>query len=172
MSTKRKSLLMSVAQLRSLKAEPSEWIVDGLLRSGRRRISLLAGKPESGKSTLGLQLAVSVTKGKPFLGRQTKRSAVIYWQSEEEPADVRESLDRLGYDHTRDEKLLVFTGSASQNDVIALREELLEHRDVRLVIIETLDDLLKLSDIKENSAARAAFDKFDAAVVNEFAVRT
>jgi hypothetical protein len=172
MSTKRKSLLLSFAELRALKAEPSQWIVDGLLRNGRRRISLLAGKPESGKSTLGMQLAVAVTKGKPFLGRQTQRGAVIYWQSEEEPADVRDSLDRLGYDHTRDEKLLTFFGSAAQNDVNALREELLEHPDVVLVIIETLDDLLKLSDIKENSAARAAFEKFDTAVVNDFCQRT
>lgn len=173
MSTrKRKSLLMSVAELRALKAEPSQWIVDGLLRIGRRRISLLAGKPESGKSTLGMQLAVAVTKGKPFLGRQTLRSGVIYWQSEEDKEDVRESLERLGYDHTRDEKLLTFFGSAAQNDVNSLHEELLEHSDVRLVVIETLDDLLKLSDIKENSAARAAFDKFDAAVVNDFSAKT
>jgi hypothetical protein len=81
----------------------------------------LAGKPEDGKSTIGRQLAVAVTKGKPFLGRNTLRGSVIYWQSEEEPADVRESLDRLGYDHTRDEKLLTFFGSAAENHVITSR---------------------------------------------------
>jgi AAA domain-containing protein len=172
MSTEKKPLLLSGAQLKAFKEEPSQWIVDGLLRLGRRRISLLAGKPEGGKSTIARQLAVAVTKGKPFMERATLRGSVIYWQSEEEPADVRDSLDHLGYDHTKDEKLLTFFGNAADNHIVNLREQLLEHPDVRLVIVETLDDLLKLSDIKENSAARAAFDKFDTVVVNDFCKNT
>lgn len=172
MTEVKKPLLLSGAELKALTFEPSQWIVDGLLRIGRRRVSLLAGKPEDGKSTLARQLAVSVTQGKPFLGRPTMRGAVIYWQSEEEPEDVRDSLERLRYDHTKDEKLQTFFGSASENHVLALRESLIENPGVRLVIIETLDDLLKVSDIKENSAARAAFDKFDANVVNEFCKNT
>jgi hypothetical protein len=171
MSEVKKPLLLSGAELKVLTFEPSQWIVEGLLRVGRKRISLLAGKPEDGKSTIARQLAVAVTKGKPFLGRQTVRASVIYWQSEEEPGDVRDSLDRLGYDHTKDEKLLTFFGNAAENHVQSLREALAAHPEVKLVLIETLDDLLKVSDIKENSAARAAFDKFDTVVVNDFSHR-
>ena len=48
-----------------------------------------------------------------------------------------------------------------------LRED--EH--IKLVIIETLDDLLKISDIKENTAAREAFEKFATELMIPFSSR-
>jgi len=86
---KKKPLLMTGRELMALTVAPQEWIVDGLLRIGRKRISLLAGKPESGKSCIGRQLTVAVVKGEPFFGRQTVRGSVLLWQTEECPEDVR-----------------------------------------------------------------------------------
>ncbi|HXC47338.1 MAG TPA: AAA family ATPase [Candidatus Sulfotelmatobacter sp.] len=168
---KKKSLLMTGRELMALKVVPQEWMVDGLLRIGRKRISLLAGKPESGKSCISRQLAVAVAKGMPFLGRQTVRGEVILWQTEECPEDVQASLRCLGYDADKDENILVFSGDASENNVHALRDALEEHPNVKLVVIETLDDLLKFEDIKENSPAREAFDAFDVAVVSKYSHR-
>ena len=121
----------------ALKVVPQEWIVDGLLRVGRKRISLLAGKPESGKSCIGRQLTVAVAKGLPFFGRKTVRGSVLLWQTEELPEDVQASLRCLGYDADTDENILVFNGDASENTVEALDEALKQHPSVRLVIIET-----------------------------------
>lgn len=164
----KKSALVTAKQLMATQFEKPRWVVDGLLRLGRKRISLLAGKPEDGKSALSRQLAVAVCQGKQFLGRDTMRSPVILWQSEEDQADLQESLAALGYDPSKDENLYIFIGSTDENNVEMLRDELRLHPDVRLCIIETLDDLLKISDLKENSASREAFDKFDKAVVDEF----
>jgi hypothetical protein len=168
---KKRSLLMTGKELMAMTVAPQEWMVDGLLRIGRKRISLLAGKPESGKSCISRQLAVAVAKGIPFLGRQTVRGEVILWQTEECPEDVQASLRCLGYDAERDENILVFSGDASENNVHALRDALEQHPTVKLVIIETLDDLLKIEDIKENTCARKAFDAFDAAVVSRYSHR-
>src|SRR6266850_5117891 len=156
-----KSSLLTVAELKAMKYPPSDWVVEDLLRLGRRRPSLLAGKPESGKSTVARQLAVAVTKGKSFLGRQTKRSPVLYWQTEDDGADVLDSWNRLGYDEAHDEKLLTLVDSGFEdNNLDKLHDALVEHPDVRLVLVETLDDLLKMEDVKENTSARKAFDTF------------
>ncbi len=165
--------LLTVAELKAIKYPPSDWIVEDLIRLGRRRPSLLAGKPESGKSTFARQLAVSVTKAIPIIGRQTKRSPVIYWQTEDDPADVLDSWNRLGYDEANDEKLLTLVDSGYEsNNLDKLHDALVEHSDVGLVIVETLDDLLKMEDIKENTAARKAFDTFHAKIGRHFSHRT
>jgi hypothetical protein len=169
---KHKPTLLSVGELRAMPVIPSEWIVEDLIRIGRRRPSLLAGKPEAGKSTLARQLCVAVAKGVPIFGRRTMRSPVIYWQSEDEPTDVLDSWDRLGYDETKDEKLWTYTGDTKDNHVLTLNKALHDHPDVRLVVVETLDSLLKMDDIKGNTPARIAFDKLDAEVMAHYAHRT
>src|SRR5260370_42571074 len=68
---KKKSILLSAADLLTMKFAPEQWIVGDLLRVDSKRMSLLLGQPRDGKSTLGMQLCVSVTQGKPFLGRPT-----------------------------------------------------------------------------------------------------
>jgi hypothetical protein len=159
--------LRTAAQLKEMKIEPSDWIVSGLLRAGRKRVSLLAGKPEAGKSVAARQLAVRVAQGKPFLGRNTKKSAVLLWQSEEDLSDIRESLDHLGYDPSTDAPIYVFDGSTNENHLDNLSDVLGAYPDIRLVIIETLDDLLRISDVKENTATREAFQRFEDKVLEK-----
>src|SRR5437660_12910232 len=56
------SSLLTVAEMKAMKYAPSDWVVEDRIRLGRRRPSLLAGKPESGKSTFARQIGVAVTK--------------------------------------------------------------------------------------------------------------
>jgi hypothetical protein len=65
----------------------------------------------------------------------------------------------------------VFQGDPSDNSVENLRDVLKQQPDTKLVIIETLDDLLKMDDIKENSAARKAFDRFHSVIADEWTSR-
>jgi energy-coupling factor transporter ATP-binding protein EcfA2 len=159
--------------LASIPVAEHDWVVDKLFRTNRRRPSLIAGKPGSGKSTLAWQMAIAVTKGEPFLGRQTKSAEVLYWQSEETQEDCGAILREHVYDSSQDERIHVAMG-ASWGDTLdeqleTLAEFLSAHPSIRLVIIETLDDFLKLSDVKENSAAREAFEKFDTTISSRFA---
>jgi hypothetical protein len=159
--------------LTSIPVVEHDWVVDKLFRTNRRRPSLIAGKPGSGKSTLAWQMAIAVTKGEPFLGRRTKSAEVLYWQSEETQEDCGAILREHGYDSSRDKRIHVAMG-ASWGDTLGeqlgtLAEFLSAHPSIQLVILETLDDFLKLSDVKENTAAREAFEKFDTTISSRFA---
>lgn len=155
--------LRTVGEIQRTKYPPSQWVVEGLLRCGRRRISLLNSAPKTGKSTLSRQLAVSVAKGRSFLGRQCSRAPVLYWQTEDAPEDLQESFNRLRYDATADEPIYTFKGAANFNTLENFGATLATHQEIKLVIIETLDDLLRVQDLLSNTDAREAFEKFDEA---------
>ena len=168
MPEKHRIPLLSSAEWAALPTPPKEWIVDGLLRAGRRRPSILAGNAGDGKSTLAKQLAIAIAQGVPFLGRNTLRSPVIYWQTEDETPDVVEALLQMGYVPGRDAEIYVLDGSA-ENNVHTLRQGLMEHSDAKVVIIETLDDLIKSRDSNSGTEVRQAFDLLHSAVMKDFA---
>jgi len=153
--------------------EACDWKVEGLFRTNRKRASVLAGKPGSGKSTLAWQLAIALVKGEPFLGRACKRCEVLYWQSEETENEINQILRELGYDRERDEVLHIAHGidwgDKVEKQCTALAAFLTANPNVQFVILETLDDFLKLSDVKENTAARISFETFEKQVMGTFA---
>jgi AAA domain len=58
--------------------EPDEYLIEQFIPYPGR--VLLIGPPKEGKSFFGLQLALAVAKGEPFMGRHTKSSKVLYLQ--------------------------------------------------------------------------------------------
>ena len=148
---------ITMTDLRKTKFPESNWVVADLLRTGLRRPALLAAKPETGKSTMARQLVVAVSQGKPFLGRSTTRGAVIYWQTEDDVKDVLDAFNRLG-SKDGDEQIYVLQGDPESSECQDIAAQLETDQNINLVVIETLDDLLRISDIKENTAARAASD--------------
>ena len=90
-------------RLASLDALPGLWevkapeqpeVVKGLLGAGE--VTLLAGKPGSGKSYVALGLALAVAIGKPFCGRETTRLRVLILDKENSPRVMRQRVDHLG----------------------------------------------------------------------------
>jgi len=162
----KKSFVMTGKEVMALKVPPVQYLVDGILRIGRRRASLFNSQPESGKSTASVALAVAVAQGKPFLGRKTLRGEVLYWQTEDSPEDLQDSLRRLGYDPDKDCDILVFRGEPEDNTIDTLNKVLEEHPNVKLTIIETMNDLLDFEDNKTHEARRAYTD-FNAKVVSK-----
>ena len=152
--------------MQSIEYEEPKYIITGLIRTGRRRISILGGQPQVGKSTLAMFIAVCVAKGICFFDRATTKGAVLYWQCEEDLYDLRDSFRKLGYDPATDAPIYVLNDSG-KNTLENLNDALEAHPDVVLVIIETLDDLLKTKDIKENSDVRKSFEEFDTKVLSK-----
>jgi hypothetical protein len=146
-------------------ADHSVWIVEGLLRTNRQRISLLCGAPHAGKSTIARQLAIAIAQGRPFLGRETMKSKVAYWQSEETIEDAVEDFTNSGM--TQDDPVVVLHPSPADNHLVELNKVLTEDNDIRLVIVETLDDFLQMDDLSDNPSARRAFERFDREVVSK-----
>lgn len=75
------------------------YMVDGFLVEGS--VGAAAGEPKTMKSTVVLDLAVSVASGKPFLGRYTvnKPCSVLYIQEENSSADIMFRLQRIAVHH-------------------------------------------------------------------------
>jgi hypothetical protein len=141
--------------------EPSNWIVDGLLRSNRGRPSLLCGFPESGKSTLANQLAVDVANGTPFLGRETKQGHVILWKTEDSKKDAASDLRRAGFVGRNISVHMPYEGKATlKNNTAQLKMALAKYPDARLVIVETLGDFFDMVDSTNNDECRKALSKF------------
>ena len=143
----------------------SVWIVEGLLRTNRQRISLLCGSPHAGKSTVARQLGVAVSQGRPFLGRETMKSKVAYWQSEETTEDAAEDFAKSGT--ALDDPIVILHPSPADNHLAELDKVLTEDKDIKLVVIETLDDFLQMDDLSDNPSARRAFERFDKEVVSK-----
>lgn len=61
--------------------KPQEYLVDGLIAKGH--LGILGGRPKSGKSWLGLQLAMCIDTGADFLGRETTKAKVLYYALED-----------------------------------------------------------------------------------------
>lgn len=66
---------VSMAKLLAQQFDPLIYLVDGLIALGY--LVLLAGRPKSGKSWLGLQMAMCIDTGHPFLGRDTQPGKVL-----------------------------------------------------------------------------------------------
>src|SRR5437870_6341017 len=142
-------MLINPSDLSKTNAAPSTWIVDGLLRTNRQRVSLLCGSPHAGKSTIARQLAIAVAHGTPFLGRATTKSKVLYWQSEETIEDAKEDFTRSGMRSTDDDGLVIMHPEPKEDRLKQLSVVLVEDQDIRLVVIETLDDFLQMDDLSD-----------------------
>ena len=56
----------------------SKHIVDGLIPLG---LTILAGAPKSGKSWMMLDIALAVSSGRPFFGKETEQCGVLLPQN-------------------------------------------------------------------------------------------
>jgi hypothetical protein len=156
------STLQDLANL-TQSTPPGVWIVDQLFRTNRRRVSLICGSPHAGKSTLARQLATAVVYGKPFLGRATRQSKVAYWCSEDTSEDIKADFLQNGMALTNP-NLLILQSNLLDHNLTELDKCLEADPDIRLVLVETLDDFLQVDDLDNNTSTRKAFEKFDAIV--------
>ncbi len=133
-----------LTRLGDLLREPEErtsWLVDEMLPSGG--LSLLAGKPKSGKSTLARFLALCVARGERFLERETVRGGVIYLALEEKRQEVRSHFQAMGA--TGDEEIYIHAAHAPPDALGAVIEEVKARRPALLII----DPLLKFARVKD-----------------------
>ena len=111
-----------------------DWTVNELLVKGG--MSVLAGDPKSGKSTVVRQLALAVMRGQKFLNRQCKQGAVLYLALEEHGAMLQRQFKTIGV--KEDDPLLLHVGAAQTRGAYdQLLQTALELKP-ELIIIDTL----------------------------------
>lgn len=143
-----------LTHIRDLLAEPDDavsWIVDGLLPAGG--LSVFGGKPKGGKSTTARAIALRVCRGEPVLGRTTTRGPVVYLGLEDPRRVTKGHLRTLGAQPHDD--LYVFTGTRPEA-ALAWLEGVLAKVDPVLVVVDTLQHLLGVSDLNDYARVVAA----------------
>lgn len=118
-----------------------KWVVNYLLTEGG--MSIFAGAPKSGKSTLVRQLVKNICRGEDFLGHKTKQGEIVYLALEEQDAMLKSDFKRLGI--TKDDNITIHVGGAlTMNAVSDLEAFLIEKRPVLTVV----DTLMLLTPVK------------------------
>jgi hypothetical protein len=125
------------------------FVIDGLLTQGG--FSALAAKPKQGKSSLSRYEAVAVSKGTQFLGRNTEQGEVILVSLEDPRNHVDNCLSVLGHDPKNDATIHIVEKLPPriEETIEVLGEALSKMPGVRLVIVDTLAKVLRVSDLND-----------------------
>lgn len=136
--------------------EKIDWVVDSLLSKGG--ISLLAGPPKAGKSTIVRQLALTVARGGEFLNRKCKQGSVLYLALEEQLGLLKEQYSRLGL--RPDDQIFIHIGPVGGLDKNAqLRQHLIEMRPA-LLIVDTMVKFLGIEDLNNYQEVYKKLEEF------------
>ena len=88
---------MAAGALSSVEASDDQdsvsWLLEGVVAPGY--VTLFAGKPKGGKSTLLFALLAALARGRAFVGLRTLTASAVYL-SEEAPKTIRQKVRRFG----------------------------------------------------------------------------
>lgn len=135
---------MPLIRLSDLLKEPDElvsWLVDRTLPAGG--FSVIAAKPKVGKSTIARNLAFSISKGEPFLGKPVSKGSVIYYALKEKKSEVKKHFHDMGANGTED--IFIYTGGTPVDAIQQIKKVVIETKPV-LIIIDPLFRLTKIKD--------------------------
>ena len=148
-----KAQLTSLADLLAEPEDAIDWLVQDRIPAGG--VTLLAGAPKSGKSTAARSLALAVATGSTWLGWRCSYGAVWLLAFEDKRAEIRRHFRAMGA--TSCEPIQVFEGQAPAN-VLAQVHELARTERPSLIIVDTLQRLIRVKDISDYAAVTTAFD--------------
>jgi DNA-binding NarL/FixJ family response regulator len=126
----------TVSQLLKLNLPAPTWLIPGLLTEGG--ITVLSGRPKTGKSWLALETAGSVATGTPLLGIEPAQPApVVYYALEDSPRRLKSRLESMQAPETDNLELIL-----EAPPLLTVGEEEIttkaKDRGAKLVVIDTL----------------------------------
>lgn len=153
--------------LHKIEPERVQWLWKNVLPS--RKVTLIAGDPGLGKSTVTVDIAARISKGKGFPGDASKRDpgGVILLSAEDDPADtIRPRLDAMGGDASHIKILQAIrhrnlsTGDQNEThfslstDVDALEQAIVEIGNCRMIVIDPISAYMGSTDSHNNTEVR------------------
>ncbi len=145
------------ATLDELLSEPEEehaYLWENTLILGG--FSICSAKPKVGKSTLARNLAVAITQGADFLGRETKEGKVIYLCLEEKRSEVAKHFRMM---KASGKGILIHTGKTPENALRELEFAIAEFEPI-LVIIDPLARVLRVGDFNDYGTMSRGLEPF------------
>lgn len=124
--------------------EAVDWLWDGWLAAGK--LHILGGQPGTGKTTIALALAASITTGGQWPdGKRAELGSVVVWSGEDDPSDtLAPRLRAAGADMKRVHFVqgvrdgLEHRPFNPSEDVGALRTALADLSEVRLLVVDPI----------------------------------
>ena len=142
---------VSMMELYDTAYPPKLPIIDGLLYNGTY---LFVGSPKIGKSFFMAQIGYHISKGLPLWGFSVRQGTVLYLALEDDYARLQKRLSQM-FGMEGSENFYFATKSKSLND--GLEQQLVtfvtEHKDARLIIIDTLQKVREVGGDKFSYAS-------------------
>lgn len=116
---------------------PPLWIVNNVLPQG---LALLCAPSKAGKSWMVFDMALAVARGKNFLDFTTNKCGVLYYALEDSKYRLKERMMKLLKKDTAPSNLRFITRTETIDCGFfdLLKEEIKAHKDIKLVIVDTL----------------------------------
>ncbi|MCX8075269.1 MAG: helicase RepA family protein [Clostridia bacterium] len=170
---KKKIRTISAQELQNKEFDPTTYIVDKVLPQG---LSILAAPPKSKKSWFALDLCLSVSKGLPFLGFETRKSGCLYLALEDGEKRLKERVEKLLNNDTAPSNFNFTTEipGLSSGLIDYLDLYIIEHPDTKLIVIDTLQKVREnaygsqnvyAGDYRDMSAIKNLADKYNICIL-------
>lgn len=143
--------------------EPPQPLVEGVIPKGE--FTLLTGAPKVGKSTFAAHLSYSLATGEPFFGKEVREHGTVLYIAMERAYqtqarvnklfELREQRHRniiLFKPQESDLKTLFFNDDAGDVDGLIERIDRLDTCDLKLVVVDSLENTLAGSDSDSKDA--------------------
>ncbi|MCH8205635.1 MAG: bifunctional DNA primase/polymerase [Chloroflexi bacterium] len=153
--TETKMPFRTAAEIARETPPQTEYVVDGYVASGA--ITELGGKVKTaGKTTLLTHMSRAVLDGKPFLGKPTTKTGVVYL-TEQPPVSFREALGRADLMDRLDFVVLSWRDTVGVPWPEVARAAVAEAktRGAGLLVVDTLPQFAGLKGDAENSSGQA-----------------
>ena len=133
--------------------EKLQYIVDDLLPCSG--LSLLVGKPKTGKTTLARNLALCIASGRDFLERAVTQGSVLYFALEEKQSEVIKHFRDMGA--TGMEDIYVHVSGALYDSFDEVNK-IVDHYKPHLIIIDPLFRFVSVKDGNDYNSVTRALD--------------
>ncbi|CAN5863192.1 hypothetical protein BH24CHL6_BH24CHL6_09320 [soil metagenome] len=134
--------------------EVVEWLVDELVAVGA--MTEVTAPIKTGKTEFLMRAVRAIVDGRPFLSRQTQRTAAVYC-TEQPPSSLRAALGRADLLERDDMAILTWSSTTGVDWPVVVKGavEECERRGARLLVIDTLSRFASLRGTSENDAGAA-----------------
>ena len=143
--------VISMTELYDTAYPPKLPVIDGLLYNGTY---LFVGAPKIGKSFFMAQIGYHISMGVPLWGHPVQQGTVLYLALEDDYARLQKRLSKM-FGMEGSKKFYFATRSKSLNN--GLEQQLIrfvaEHKDARLIIIDTLQKVREVGGEKFSYAS-------------------
>lgn len=158
---------VSACTLQNTAIDPPVWIIPDLLPQG---LAVLCAASKVGKSWMATQMCTKICVGESFLGHKANPCGCLYLALEDSLSRLQSRLNKVLKGKNAPENLYLATHAASMKGGLLqqLEEELEEHPDIKLIVVDTLQ---KIRDAAPRGELAYATDYREIGALKEFADR-